>query len=130
MADIEESVRETQVTQQGDTQVVRDSTSRATSAGGQTMLVNVVWLILGILETLLVFRFVLKFLGANTATSFVNGIYNLSHPFITPFAGIFTTPTMQGDVTTSVFETATLVAILVYAVVAWGIVSLVSLNRK
>lgn len=130
MAETEETVKETEVSQQGDTQVVRKSTSTASSAGTQMTVINGIWLLLGILEVLLAARFVLKILGANPASGFVSLVYSLSRLFVSPFQGIFSTPTTQGDITVSVFETATLVAIVVYALVAWGIVKLASLNRK
>ncbi len=129
MADTEETVNQTEVTQQGDTQVVRKSTSTASSAGTQRTIVNSIWLLLGAIEVILGLRFVFKMLGANSANSFVSSIYTFSKPFVTPFLGIFTTPTTQGNISVSVFETATIVAMLVYALIVWGIIKLVSVNR-
>lgn len=84
-----------------------------------------IYFVFGLLEILLSFRFVFKLLGANPSTGFVDFIYNLSAIFVTPFEGIFNTSLAEGAVTTSVFEPATLVALIVYAVVAWGIVALI-----
>lgn len=84
-----------------------------------------VYLIFGLLEILLAFRFVLKLLGANPSTGFVDFVYNLSAIFVAPFTGIFNTSMSSGNVTTSIFEPAVLVAIAVYAVIAWGIVTLI-----
>lgn len=84
-----------------------------------------VYFIFGLLDVLLAFRFAFKLLGANTSTGFVNFIYSLSAIFVAPFAGIFNTSLGEGDVTTSIFEPATLVALIVYAVLAWGIVALI-----
>ena|SRR5680860_489684 len=86
-----------------------------------------VYFIFGVLDIVLAFRFVLKILGANPASSFVNFIYNLSAVFIAPFTGIFNTSLAKGDVVTSVFEPATLVALIVYGLVAWGLVTLIRL---
>ena len=130
MADREETVNQTEVSQQGDTQVVRKSTQTSSSEGTQRVILNGIWLLLGIVEALLGIRFILKLLGANSDTSFVNFIYSISVPFVTPFLGIFTTPTTQGNVSISVLETATLVAIVVYALVIWGVTKLVSINRN
>jgi len=47
-------------------------------------------------------------------------LYNLSHIFVAPFNGIFNDQALGR----SVFEISTLVAMLVYALIAWGIVSL------
>ncbi len=85
----------------------------------------VIYFILGIIEVLLVFRFVLKFTGANPLSAFVSLIYSLSQLLIAPFMGIFPQATTQGAVTTAVFEPATIVAMIVYAVLAWGILQLV-----
>jgi hypothetical protein len=79
----------------------------------------------GALEILLVFRFVLKLSGASPFSTFVGFVYGLSGFFIAPFEGIFHRGFTQGVETTSVFEPSTLVAIIVYAVLAWGIVKLV-----
>ena len=84
-----------------------------------------VYYIFGILEVLLAFRFFLKLFGANPSSGFVDFVYNVSAIFVAPFAGIFNTSTADGDVVTSVFEPATLVALAVYALLAWGIVTLI-----
>ena len=96
----------------------RDATSYQTAG-------YVVYFVFGLLEVLLAFRFAFKLFGANPSTGFVDFIYNLSAIFVAPFAGIFNTSLAQGDVTTSIFDPATLVALLVYAVLAWGIVALI-----
>jgi uncharacterized membrane protein len=85
-----------------------------------------IYFIFGVLDVILAFRFVFKLLGANLSSGFVDFIYNLSAIFVTPFAGIFNTSLANGDVITSVFEPATLVAFIVYAILAWGIVALIS----
>ena len=84
-----------------------------------------VYFVFGVLDVLLAFRFVLQLLGANLSNGFVDFIYNLSAVFVTPFIGIFNESLARGAVTTSVFEPATLIAFIVYALVAWGIVTLI-----
>jgi len=86
---------------------------------------QIIWYILGVIETLLAFRFVFKLLAANPGSPFVRGIYNASSSLIAPFRGIFPTPVVEG----SVFEWTTLVAVVVYAVVAYGIVYLLQLVK-
>jgi hypothetical protein len=81
---------------------------------------QVIWYILGVIEVLLAFRIILKLLGANTYSGFTNFIYGISSPFSQPFAGILGT-TVSLD---SVFEWSTLIAMAVYAVIAYGIVAL------
>ncbi len=81
---------------------------------------QIIWYILGLIEVLLAFRFILLLLGANAQSGFVNFIYTLSSPFSAPFAGIFGVTNESGVV----FEWTTLVAMAVYALVAYGIVSM------
>ena len=99
------------------------STNREES-GYQTT-IYLVYFVFGVLDVLLAFRFILQLLGANPLSSFVDFIYNLSAIFVTPFFGIFNESLARGAVTTSVFEPATIIAFIVYAFVAWGIVALI-----
>ncbi|HLD11316.1 MAG TPA: YggT family protein [Patescibacteria group bacterium] len=84
-----------------------------------------VYFFFGALEILLAFRLVLKLTGASIASAFVGLIYGLTGMFILPFEGIFRRGYSQGVETTSVLEPSTLVAIIVYAILAWGIVKLI-----
>lgn len=88
---------------------------------------RLVYYIAGVIETLLVFRFTLKILGANPGSPFVSFIYSLSGIFTAPFRGIFHSAVTEGIETVSVFEPATLFAFLVYLVLAAGIVELVNI---
>ena len=91
----------------------------------------VIYFILGLIEILLAFRLVFKITGANPVSGFVSFIYALTQIFILPFIGIFRPATTQGVETTAIFEPATLVAMVVYAVLAWGAVQLlVILSRR
>lgn len=84
-----------------------------------------VYFFFGVLEILLAFRLVLKLLGASMASAFVGFIYGITGVFILPFEGIFRRGFTQGIETTSVIEPSTLVALIVYAVLAWGTVKLI-----
>jgi hypothetical protein len=88
---------------------------------------RIVWLIAGIIITLLAFRFVLALLGANPGNSFANFIYTTSHPFVAPFFNLFNYDYIDDGI--GRFEVFTLVAMAVYAIVAAGIARLVTLNR-
>ena len=94
------------------------------SSSSQT-LEYLIYFFFGMLDILLAFRLVLKLTGASTASAFVNFIYGLTGIFVLPFEGIFRRFFTQGVETTSVFEPSTLIAIVVYAVLAWGVVMLV-----
>lgn len=86
---------------------------------------QVIWYILGIIEVVLGFRILLKLLGASTFSGFTNFIYSISSPFAMPFAGILGT-TVSSNL---IFEWSTLIAMAVYAVVAYGIVALFQLVK-
>ncbi len=88
----------------------------------------VIYYVLGVLEVLLGFRLILKLAGASMASGFVSGIYALTGIFIKPFEGIFRRGVAQGLETAAVFEPATLVAIIVYAILGWGIVKFVRIS--
>jgi hypothetical protein len=79
----------------------------------------------GVIETLLIFRFTLKILGANPTSPFVSFIYSLSGIFESPFRGIFRTAVTEGIETVSVLEPSTIFAMLIYFVLAIGITQLV-----
>jgi uncharacterized membrane protein YeaQ/YmgE (transglycosylase-associated protein family) len=84
-----------------------------------------IYFLFGVLEILLAFRLVFKLTGASLSSAFIGFIYGITRIFIMPFEGIFRRAFTEGVETTSVFEPSTLVAILVYAILAWGIVKLV-----
>lgn len=82
---------------------------------------NVIYFLSGVLEVILLLRFLFRLLGANPSNGFVTFLYNLSYVFVAPFNGIFNNPAV-GSI--GVFEVSTLIAMLVYALIAWGLVSL------
>ena len=82
-----------------------------------------IYLLFGILEGLLAIRFVLPLLGANPDAGFAQFIDKITRPFLAPFVGLFGTARFEG----SVFEVNPLVAILVYALIAWVLVKAVGL---
>lgn len=86
---------------------------------------QVIWYILGVVEVLLAFRVILKMLGANSASPFVSFIYAISRLFAQPFAGILGTSASSG----LVLEWSTLIAMAVYAILAYGIVRLLQLIK-
>ena len=86
---------------------------------------QIVWYILGILEVVLAFRFVLKLLGANAGAGFTSFIYSVSKPFAAPFLNVFRITRVEG----SIFEWTTLLAMLVYWLIAWGIIKLFLMSK-
>jgi hypothetical protein len=91
---------------------------------------RVVYYILGILEVLLAFRLVFKLLGANPESGFVSFIYSISQVFLVPFTAIFRSAVTQGIETKAVLEPSTIIGMIVYALIAWGIVKLIIIIRK
>ena len=90
----------------------------------------VIYFLLGTLEILLAFRLILKIAGASLSSGFVNLIYSLTGIFTLPFEGIFRRGIAQGVETTSIFEPSTIVSMVVYALLAWGIAKLVRILSK
>jgi hypothetical protein len=113
-----------------DEEVVESDTAAPVAGGGYlaAVLTNVVWFVAGVILILLAFRFVLSLLGANTTNGFANFIYTTSHPFVTPFFNLFSYNSIRYGV--SRFEIYTLVAMAVYAAIAWGLTALINLGRR
>jgi len=63
-------------------------------------------------------------MGASHSSPFVNIIYGITGVFVLPFEGIFRRGFTHGLETTSVIEPSVAVALIVYAILAWGIVKL------
>lgn len=77
-----------------------------------------VWLIFGLMEGLLGLRFLLKLIGANPNSPVSALIYGITSPLLAPFHAMVGQPQV-GDV---VFEPVTLIAMLIYALLAWVII--------
>lgn len=91
---------------------------------------QIVYYVLGVLEVLFAFRLVFKLLGANPQSPFVSLIYSITQLFLAPFSGIFPSAVTKGLETQSVLESPTIIAMIVYAVIAWGIIKLIEINRN
>ena len=78
-----------------------------------------IYLIFGLIEALLAIRFVLKALGANADAGFAQLMYGVTGPFVAPFRGLFGTPQAASGAT---LEVHTLIALVIYALVAWLLV--------
>jgi len=116
-------VKETVTTQDDNVNTITSTSSKSKATSFQTV-EYLIYFFFGLLEVLLAFRLVLKLTGASISSAFVGLIYGLTGIFILPFEGIFRRGFSQGLETTSVLEPATLVALVVYAVLAWGVVKL------
>lgn len=100
-----------------------------TAANPSTVAKNSILLILSVIETLLLLRFVFKLTGANPSSGFIEFIYAVSGVLSAPFDTIFgATSTSAGSVQ-SVFEPSILVAAVIYGLIAGGLIKLLTLNR-
>lgn len=125
MAEVERATEVRRDDAYDDDRSVRRETVRSGAVSDSRIVAKrVVWYIAGVIITLLALRFLLFALGANRDSGFVDFIYSISAVFAAPFSGIFPAPTYGQFF----FDTASLVAMLVYALIAWGIAKLFTLN--
>jgi hypothetical protein len=128
---MDEEVHEEVTTTSSRTTPTTDTHVTRTAVGGTpsglTVAARAVYLIVGIIEILLIFRFILALLGANRGADFAQFIFDLSTPFVAPFMNLFNFQTAYG---TSRLEVETLVAMAVYAVLGWIIVALIALPSR
>ncbi|GAC1369967.1 MAG: hypothetical protein NVSMB39_2360 [Candidatus Saccharimonadales bacterium] len=75
---------------------------------------------------LIAIRFVLTLLGANPDNSFANLIYSLTYPLVAPFFGLFGYTLQLG---VARFEFESLVAMLIYGLVGYGLSRMLSATR-
>lgn len=111
------------------TDVEREVVTDRGVAPGSVVAARVVWYIAGVIIALLALRLVLQLLGANEGNAFVDLVYGLSGVFAAPFFGMFNYEPSYG---VSYFEVSTFVAILIYALLGWGLARLFTLgsNRR
>jgi hypothetical protein len=84
---------------------------------------QIIWYVLGLIEVLLIFRVVLKALGANQYIGFTSLIYAITSPLAIPFSGILGI-SASGN---SIIEWSTIIAGIVYLCIAWGLVYLLEI---
>lgn len=99
---------------------------------GNIKIRRIIYYILGVLQVLFAFRLVFKVLGANPENVFVAIMYSVTNLFLAPFEGIFRTSVTKGIETQSVLEPSLIIAMIVYAILAWSIIILIDIihNRK
>lgn len=82
---------------------------------------------IAIIEILLVFRFVLRLLGARPEASFVSWVYQTTLPLLQPFLFAFPTPSIRGGFA---LEFTTLFAIFAYAFIGYVLQEVLTLLGK
>ena len=104
--------------------MLRDRRTRVYSGSGVSIgavLSRVVMFVFGLIEALILIRFLLLMFGANIQAGFVQWVYQASGYFMSPFNAIFGTQVVDG----AIIEWSALIAILAYAILAWLIVTLI-----
>jgi len=84
---------------------------------------RIIFYLTDFIEATLLIRFVLRAAGANPGSGFVSFMYALTAPLVAPFRGIFPNPGQAGYV----IEWSTLVAMLIYGLIAILLVRLLRL---
>ena len=84
--------------------------------------IHIVYYVFGALELLLATRLILRLVSVNADNAFATFIYGLSTPFVALFASLLQNPTVTG---TMVLEITIIIAMLVWAIVAWLIGQLI-----
>ena len=81
-------------------------------------------LVAAVVESLIGLRFLLKLIAANPNSPFANFVYNFTDLFMWPFHNLVTTPTASNGMA---LELNALIAIVVYALLAWVVIKLIYL---
>jgi len=78
---------------------------------------QLIWLSLGLLEVLLALRVVFKLIAVNADNLFASILYFVTGIFVAPFASLTGAPALGN----MVLEISTIIAMLVYLLIAWGL---------
>lgn len=92
---------------------------------GSHILQRIIGALFGIIELILVLRLVLKLLGANSANVLVQGLYDITQPFVGIFEYIFAQKSITTSETAGTFEPETLIAIVAVALIALIVLKLI-----
>lgn len=78
---------------------------------------QLIWLLLGLLEAAIGLRVLFKLIAVNPANAFASLLYNLTAPFVAPFASLIGAPAVDG----MVLEISSVLAMIVYFLAAWAL---------
>lgn len=120
-------VNEANLDPQTDESRRQESGAMRASASPNIVIRRIIYYIAGVIITLLALRVLLLLMAANQGTPFVDLVYGLSGMFAQPFYSIFSYQPSYGR---SVFEVSSVVAIIVYGLVAHGLATLFTLTRS
>ncbi len=126
MTETEQTTEVHETTTQPDgVKVQRHNVSRTTQTSGIVIAQRAIWFIIGVINALIAIRFILLLLGANQSTGFVDFIYGITSVLVGPFVGIFGEPVYGRFL----FDWSSILAIVIYSLIAWGIVRLITLAQ-
>ncbi len=81
---------------------------------------GLIWFAFGVLEALIGLRVVFRLIGANAQNPFAQFVYSSTQIYLLPFASLTANPAVGG----LVLEITSMMAMIIYALIAWGIVRL------
>lgn len=119
---------EVEATPEHPAEVVADATAAtAVVKTAKSPFVMGVWVMAGAVAVLLGLRFVFHLLAVDPNNFFVDTLYTVTHPLVAPFLAMFN---HSEEYIERRFEFESLIAIVFYGLVAWGIASLTKVLRK
>ena len=95
--------------------------------GPAVVFARLIYFVFGVVAAFIVLRMLLLMLAANPGNAFVDFVYGVSGFFVAPFYGVFGHTPEFGA---AIFDLSSVVALLVYALVAWALVALVTLSNR
>ena len=98
------------------TTVQTTDTYVAPGPGGATMAGRVVTFVFGILQVLLILRIILLLLVANPGNDIVSFVFNITQPFVEPFANMFSLNHVTAD-QGSVLDITAIVALIAWTLI-------------
>jgi uncharacterized protein YggT (Ycf19 family) len=90
---------------------------------------RLVWLLFGVLQTLLIVRILLLLLGANEANDLVAFVIGVTDPFVEPFRGMFSLDAVSGA-SGSVLDVAAVVALVAWTLVEALVLGVIGLADR
>jgi uncharacterized protein YggT (Ycf19 family) len=90
---------------------------------------RLVWLVFGVLQSLIVLRIVFLLLGANEGNDIVAFVIAVTDPFVEPFRGMFALDSVSGA-SGSVIDVAALVALIAWTLVEAVVLGVVGLADR
>jgi uncharacterized protein YggT (Ycf19 family) len=103
---------------------IADSAEVVSNTNPGRRAIELTYLVFGIIDGLLLIRLLLKLLGANPLAGFSTFIYGITDFFMGPFRNLL--PTV-GSGSGAVFEMSVVIAIMVYALIGWALVRLITI---